>query len=356
MTAPRLEIDLAKLQHNASTLVERLGGRGITVTGITKATLGSRAVAAAMLRGGVVGLGDSRIENIQSMRDVHEQASMTLVRSPMLSQSRRVIKYADVSFNTELAVISELSHAAQCMGRTHAVVLMVELGDLREGIMPHNLHDIARATLELPNVILKGIGSNLACRSGVSPDNSNMGKLSSLADSLEKTFGITLDTVSGGNSANLDWVFSGGDVGRINNIRLGEAILLGREPLHREPIPGLHLNAIELVAEVIESKVKPSQPWGSLAQSAFGHLPSDKCAGNRDRDIINQTILAIGRQDIDPTGLKPPLGVTILDASSDHLIVESAQLLEVGKEVVFQINYSALVRAMTSPFVVSRVH
>ena len=224
---------------------------------------------------------------------------------------------------------------------------MVELGDLREGIMPGDLENIVREMRCLPNIVLKGIGANLACRSGVSPDAQNMAQLSALAGSIESTFGLTLETVSGGNSANLQWALQGADTGRINNLRLGESILLGREPLHRQPIEGLHTDAIALVAEVIESKVKPSQPWGEIAQSAFGeNTPAI------DRGDIQQAILAIGRQDIDPGGLQPPVGIKLLGASSDHVIVDSgSKEVSVGSEMTFQLNYSALVRAMTSPFV-----
>ena len=347
MTTPRLEIDLDKIHHNARTLVGLLANRGISVTGVTKATLGSPEIAAALLRAGVSTLGDSRIENIEGMRRARLPASMTLIRSPMLSQIKRVVAHADVSFNTELEVISKLSSAAQEAKRTHRILLMVELGDLREGIMPGDLENTVRETLRFPNIALTGIGANLACQNGVSPNAKNMAELSALADSIDATFGTVLKTVSGGNSGNLQWALSGADTGRINNLRLGESILLGRETLHRQPIDGLHTDAITLIAEVIESKVKPSQPWGEIAQTAFGEKPPAT-----DRGDISQTILAIGRQDIDPDGLLPPPGIEILGASSDHLIVDSGcHSLSVGAELTFQLNYSALVRAMSSPFV-----
>lgn len=351
MTAPRLQIDLDKIHHNARTLVERLAGRGISVTGVTKATLGSPEIAGAMLQAGVSALGDSRIENIEAMRLAAVTAPMALLRSPMLSQADRVVAHADVSFNTELDVIAKLSSAAQQAKRTHGIVLMVELGDLREGIMPGDLMNAVRQTLSFPNIALKGIGANLACHSGILPDAKNMAELSALADSIDATFGAELGSrlniVSGGNSGNLQWALSGADTGRINNLRLGEAILLGCEPLHRCPIDGLHTDAITLVAEVIESKLKPSLPWGEIAQTAFGKKPAAT-----DRGRISQAILAIGRQDTDPDGLGPPSGLEVLGASSDHLIVDSGRhRLSVGTEVTFQLNYSALVRAMTSPFV-----
>lgn len=344
---PRLEIDLDKIYHNAHTLVARLACRGISVTGVMKASLGSPEIARVLLSAGVSMIGDSRIENIETMRRAGVAAPMILIRSPMISQVDRIVTHADLSLNTELDVISKLSSAAKAAGRKHGVILMVELGDLREGIMPADLEDTVRQVLRLPNIALRGIGANLACHSGVSPDTKNMSELSALVDSIEAVFGLTLDIVSGGNSANLDWALGGADTGRINNLRLGESVLLGCEPLHRQPIDGLYTDAVTLIAEVIESKVKPSRPWGEIAQTAFGEKPLATDRGN-----ISQAILAIGYQDVDPSGLQGPPGIEIIGASSDHLIIDTGHChLSVGAEIQFQLNYSALVRTMTSPFV-----
>lgn len=346
--APRLEINLNKIGHNARVLVDRLGKCGISVTAVTKVILGSAEIAKTLLEAGVERLGDSRIENIEAMRHAQAQASMMLIRSPMLSQVQRIVRHTDLSCNTEIEVIKALSREAQKVGRAHGVILMVELGDLREGIMPKDLLDFVRETIRLPNIHFRGIGTNLACRSGVSPDAENMAMLSKLADAIEMTLGQTVEIVSGGNSANLEWALSGSAIGRINDLRLGEAILLGCEPLNRQPIKGLHTDAISLYAEVIEAKIKPSKPSGCIAQNAFGEIPEIM-----DRGLVIQAILAVGQQDIDPSGLLAPSGINVMGASSDHLILESDRLeLSVGDEVIFQLNYSALVRAMTSPFVV----
>lgn len=343
---PRLTIDIGKIRSNAHKLVQFLAEGGIEVTAVTKSSLGCVEIANALLQAGVRGLGDSRIENIQAMKRAGVPAPMTLIRSPMMSQVERVVHFADVSFNTELSIIKRLSDAARSGDCMHGVVLMVELGDLREGILPEDVEGVMQQVLQLPNIELTGIGANLACRSGVVPDATNMAELSTLATKLEANLGISLCTVSGGNSANLEWLMSGAAPGRINNLRLGESIILGREPLERKCILGLHTNAIALVAEVIESKLKPSLPKGTLAQTAFGKQPAIN-----DRGTIAQSILAVGRQDIDPSGLYAPPGIEILGASSDHLIVASNSCLEIGSEVVFAVNYSALLQAMTSSFV-----
>ncbi|WP_085585583.1 alanine/ornithine racemase family PLP-dependent enzyme [Thalassospira mesophila] len=347
MITPRLEIDLDKIYHNATTLVGRLKRLGISVTGITKAFRGAPKIAQMLQRAGVSGLGDSRIENIERMRRAGIDGQMMLVRSPMISQVDRVVAAADISFNTELDVIAALSRAAQKTRTWHGVVLMVELGDLREGIMPRDVAKAVQTVRRFPHIRLKGLGSNLACRNGVSPDNANMEMLSALADQTDEHIENSGFIVSGGNSSNLSWAFGGGKVRRVNNLRLGEAILCGCEPLHGRHIPGLYRDAITLVAEVIESKIKPTKPWGTLGQAPFGQVPVTIDDGN-----IFQSLLAIGRQDIDPDGLQPLSGVTVLGASSDHLVLNTGSCqLVLGAEVSFQPDYSALLRAMTSPYV-----
>ncbi len=177
-----------------------------------------------------------------------------------------------------------------------------------------------------------------------------MNELSELADDVEASFGLTLGVVSGGNSANLDWLLAAPDTGRVNDLRLGESVLLGCEPLHRRPIAGLHTDAVTISTEVIESKRKPTQPSGTVAQAAFG-TPDPAL----DRGEIWQTIVALGRQDTDPDGLTPPSGVTILGASSDHLVLETVRRVPPGQTICFRPAYGALVQAMTSPFVACEV-
>lgn len=346
MEGLRVDLDLDKIAHNARSLVDRLGARGISVTGVTKATLGSPAVATALVGAGVSGLADSRVENLERLRGGHVSAPTLLLRSPAPSQVERAVRVADASCNTEPEILESLAQAAERIGVTHGVVLMVELGDLREGILPDDLAGMAERTERLCGLRLTGIGTNLACRSGIVPDDRNMGQLSELAGLVEARIGRQVDVVSGGNSANLAWALTTADVGRVSDLRLGESILLGLDPATRTAIAGLHTDAVTVVAEVIESKRKPSRPWGSTGEAAWGTVVPAV-----DRGDIWQTILAIGHQDTDPSGLEPPGGVHLLGASSDHLVVETAERMAPGDELRFVPNYGAFVRAMTSPFV-----
>ena len=345
--APRLEVDLGAIETNTRTLVDRLARRGIRVTGVTKAALGSPGIGAAMVRGGASALGDSRVENLERLESAGVPAPRTMIRLPMISQVDAVVRHASMSLNTEKSVIEALSRAAARLGTTHAVVLMVELGDLREGVLPADLVPLALGVRDLPALELAGIGTNLACQSGVVPDEINMHLLSVLADEVEEAVEAPLSVVSGGNSANLGWALGTGDTGRIDELRLGEAILLGLDPLSRRPVAGLRTDAMSLVAELVEVRTKPAAPWGARAQTAFG-MPSARHAGV----LVRQGILAVGRQDVEPTGLVAPAGVIVLGASSDHLVVDLGDHgAVVGDELTFGVGYGALLRAMTSTFV-----
>ncbi len=354
MTAPRLVVDLAALEHNARALVARLAPFGIEITAVTKSFLGSPVMARALLAGGVRSLGDSRVENIIRLREAGIECPMTLIRSPMISQVDDVVRWVDTSLVTEVAVVEALSASAIRQGRQHRVIVMIELGDLREGVMPKDLSSMAHLIRSLGGLDLAGVGTNLACQSGVVPDEQNMDELSRIVASLETELDLKLEVISGGNSANLDWleagVGAGLGAGRVNSLRLGEAVLLGCEPLHRRALPGLRTDVVTLVGEVIESKVKPRQPWGSQAQGAFGE--PEAVSGQGD---MRRTIVALGRQDVDPDGLKPHAGVHVLGSSSDHLVLEVSDTAEargeVGSEISFGLDYSAVLRAMTSPFV-----
>jgi len=347
MPAPRIEIELDKLAHNARKLAALYGSKGVCVTAVTKGVCGSPRIASALLNSGIRSFGDSRIANIQKMREAGLDAQFFLIRSPMPSEVERVVEFADVSLNTEISVIRLLGRQASKRHKIHQVILMIELGDLREGILPSDVEPMVAEVMGLRGVKLIGLGTNLACFGGVRPTEANMQELSAMAGNLQQQYGVNFEIVSGGNSANYQWFVSTPDVGLVNHVRIGEAILLGCDALTRERIPGLYTDAFTLVAEVIELKTKLSQPYGEIAQDAFGRVPVFDDKGHMER-----AILALGRQDVDGSAIKPRIKADVLGASSDHLILDVSGLgLEVGAEVRFDIGYSALLRAMTSPYV-----
>jgi predicted amino acid racemase len=182
---------------------------------------------------------------------------------------------------------------------------------------------------------------------GIKPDTEKMKLLSSLAYTIEAKFGIHIPMISGGNSGNYQWFSHVSDVGRINHLRIGESLFLGRETLKRLPIPDLFLDAFTLVAEITEIKIKPSLPYGTTGQNALGKTPEFKDTGTGTR-----AILGMGEQDVPLDGLIPELNVKILGGGSDHIIINPQKnKFKVGTEVRFNLNYSALLSAMTSPYI-----
>jgi predicted amino acid racemase len=326
MATPRIEIDLKKISFNAATLRKLYVSKGIGLFGVTKVACGDPVIADVLIKAGIDTLADSKIYNIRKMRRSGIKAQIVLLRTPSLSQAASVVKYTDISLNSEFSVIEKLSRSALAKNTKHKIIFMVELGDLREGVMPAILLETVERVSHLKGIILAGIGTNLACFGGIKPDKDKIEQLSSLAKDIEDKFKITLEFVSGGNSANYEWFMAAEDVGKVNNLRLGESIYLGCETLHRKPIPGLFTDAFKLVAEVIESKIKPSKPYGDVCQDAFGNVPVFT-----DKGQMKRVILGIGLQDVLVSGLTPCLDIGILGASSDLLIVDPKEIdLKVG--------------------------
>ena len=350
MKTPRVLIDLDKIAHNAHRIVTLCGQHGIEVSGVTKVTCGHPDVARAMLLGGVASIADSRLENIQRMRQAGVDTAFMMVRIPPLSIVEQVVESVDVSLNSEFGVLEALSSAAKRRGRLHDVVIMVDLGDLREGVWPDDLLSLMKAALQLPNIRIKGLGTNLACFGGVVPSEENMQRLVELAAEVERICDFGLEWISGINSSGLDLIATGKMPERVNHARMGEAILLGRETTRRMPWPDTFQDAFVIHAEVLEINEKPSRPVGARGEDAFGGLPQFE-----DRGKVLRALLNLGREDVDVAGLTPrDPGVDILGASSGYLIVDvtaAEEVYTVGDELAFVPNYSALLTAMTSEYV-----
>ena len=350
MKSPYLTIDLDKIEHNTRTIVGLCNVHGITVTGVTKVTCGHPEVAKAMLRGGVASIADSRLENIQRLKTAGIDTSFILLRVPPLSAVDEVVELVDLSLNSELAVLEGLSEAAIRTGKVHDAILMVDLGDLREGIWLDDIISFVREAIKLEGVRIKGIGTNLACFGGVVPSEDNMKQLVGLANEIEHSFAITLEWISAINSSGLEMIASGKMPRSINHARIGEAILLGRETIHRKPWPDTFQDVFVLYAEILELKKKPSLPVGERSEDAFGRLTEFE-----DKGIVLRALINMGREDIDIEGITPlDSRIKILGGSSDYLVLDVSAVegdISVGDELTFSLNYSALLTAMTSEYV-----
>lgn len=348
---PTLIVDAGKIEYNAQVITTLCQQHdNIQVAAVTKGVCAEPEIAEAMLRGGCTMLADSRLENLERLRTKHFDVDYLLLRLPMISEAEETVRLADISLNSEIETIKALNSAAQKQQTTHRIILMIDVGDLREGIWPETIPAILPEILQCEHIILEGIGCNLGCYGGVIPSPENMQLLLEQKRLIESSYSISIHLVSGGTSTTLQLLASGKMPTGINHFRIGEAILLGRNPADRSPLPGTFQDTFILRGEIVECQWKPSVPIGQIGQDAFGHLPVFE-----DRGIRLRAILALGRQDIVVTGLTPcDPEVQILGASSDHLIVDITDTqysYKVGSTLSFFPNYAALLAASTSQYI-----
>lgn len=335
LSGSRVEIDLVKVEHNARELARLCRRAGVAPVGVTKACCGMPEVGRAMLAGGVEMLADSRLENLRRLRESGIGCELMLLRTTVPGRAGDVVELAEVSLNSAPATLEALSAAAQRFGRKHRVIIMVELGDLREGFLPEEVVPAVGRAADLPGLDIVGLGTNLGCLSGVVPTADSFRALARLADEITRKVGIEPSIISGGGTGCLAVLRHGKAPGRLNQLRMGEGVLLGTETVGRTRIPGLYHDAFRIVAEIIEVGRKPSVPPG-------------------DRGMRMRAIAALGEQDVAAGALTCELpGAELVGASSDHLVLDVTdcpKLPRVGEEVTFIPGYAALVRAMTSPY------
>ncbi len=348
---PRLLIDLDNIKNNVKVMRE-LTQRGNVELGIvTKSFTADRKTVEAVVEQGVDFLADARIENIKGYADLGVPTLLLRITQPC--EIEEVIKYATISLNSELSTIQKMSEEAKKQGKTHKIVLMVDLGDLREGIFFENEDEIletAEAIHNLDNIELYGLGVNLTCYGAVIPKNDNLSILVELARKIENKLGIKLPMISGGNSSSIYLIDKGELPEGITSLRIGEAFILGNETAYGERVEGSVDDAVILQAQLVEVKNKPTLPIGEIGKDAFGQVPYYE-----DLGIAKRGILALGKQDTDLDSMFPiDEKVSIMGGSSDHTIVNltnSDKDYQVGDIVEFKLGYGALLKLFTSKYV-----
>jgi predicted amino acid racemase len=346
---PRVIISRKKFRNNVKKLLDLCHINDVSMMAVTKVFCADHNLVNILIEEEVDYLADSRIENIKTYPDT--DIPKVLLRIPSHGEVEDVVKYTDISLNSELSTVTLLNQAASENNVKHEVILMVDLGDLREGIFDKKelLHTVEHV-LEMEHISLKGIGTNLTCFGGVIPTHENLTKLNELKDEIEDLYDISLEMISGGNSSSIEIMTNGEMPQAINNLRLGESLVLGRETAYGDYIDGTYDDVFILETDIIELKVKPSVPIGQIGMNAFGKVPTFE-----DKGDMRRAIIAVGEQDVDYKELIPFDTIKPLGSSSDHIILdvsESYGVLEVGDFVSFRLTYSSILSLMTSKYIV----
>lgn len=342
---PVYEISSSKIRSNACRIIEMCKAKGIEPTGIVKGFSAIPRVAELFVEAGFKSLGDSRMKEIIRLRQSNIAAKLMLIRIPMPGEVQELVRFADCSLNSEIETIRLIDKEAKLQKKVHGVILMVDLGDLREGFFDWDeAIEAAKETEAMENVQLMGVGTNLGCYGSIKPSAKNLGELCELAGTIEKEIGRRLEVISGGASTSLPLLMNGQMPERINHLRIGEAIITAKDfpYVWGLDMPGIYRDPMVLKAQIVEVKTKPTYPVGEIFVDAFGNRPA-----YTDRGIRRRAILAIGNKDVgDVTKLIPRAeGIEIIGGSSDHLIVDVEEYpgeLKVGDVLEFDTFYAAM--------------
>lgn len=355
MYMPTLEINLKKLTDNARIEKELLAAHGIEVMAVNKVFDGCIETAQAVIAGGINVIAESRTYNLKKIRATG--CTTCLLRSPCLSEIEDVVRYADISLNSEPAVMQALSDEAQRQGKTHQVLLMIDMGDLREGIWFAHYEQIlstVKLIKELPGLALYGLGTNFNCYGTVLPTVKNGEDFLAIAARIEADTGTKIKHLSAGNCTSYHLLDKGIWPVGLNHLRIGGLHEFGIEYVDMKYLDAFHHSQKDvgkacsdmylLHAEIIELNSKPTVPVGELGVDAFLQPKSFTDHGTRKR-----ALLAFGRQDVPAENCVPQdETIKVLGQTSDHTLVDiedSQQPLKVGDTISFELDYTGLLMA-----------
>ncbi|MHC1722108.1 MAG: alanine racemase [Aminipila sp.] len=349
---PQLEVDLKKFRHNIDCMVKLCHEKGIDVAGVIKGFHAIPEMVKEFDNSDCKYIATSRMEQIIDSKEIGCKKPFFLIRVPMLSEIEDLVKYVEYSLNSELTVMDKINAECQKQGKRHGVVLMADLGDLREGFW--DVDEMVKAASYVENqleyVDLMGIGTNLGCYGSIKATPEKMDELIGIAEKIEAVIGRKLDIISGGGTTSAPMVFDGTMPERINHLRIGEGIILAHDyaALFGVKADFLNQDVFTLKAEIIEVKDKPSHPVGELSFDCFGHVQTYV-----DRGIRRRALAALGKVDFGDSDMLIPRNdkIEILGSSSDHLILDIENCkdeIHVGDIIEFDLCYATMVYATSS--------
>lgn len=319
---PRLLINLEKIKLNTA-FIKQLAPH-LLLAGVTKGCGGDIKVGQAMLAGGATQLADSRLLRLRCLRQYFPQTPLLMLRQPLQDEVAEAVKLNLTVVVSTHAAAAALAEAAAKQNNPLSLMLMLEVGSLRDGLLPSEAIDLAVNLQKKSNLKISGVAANVGCHQGKMPDTTVFKTIKKVVCDLEKK-GCHLKYVSGGNSSLISYLTTKSLPRYINHVRIGEAILLGVDTLNNKPVTGLATDAFIVEAEIIESKKK--------------------------NHYYNQ-VIGLGRQEIGFGSLKPLIPGEITNITSDHLVMRTKHALAATSNTVkFYPNYFALMSLTESRYV-----
>lgn len=348
-----LKLYKSKLTHNYNYLSELFLDRQITWGVVSKLLCGNTRFLREVIDLGITELHDTRISNLKAIKKMAPHVQTVYIKPPAKRSISSIIKYADVSFNTDLYTLQLLSKEALSQQKKHKVIIMIEMGDLREGVMGEDLVAFYEQVFRLPNLQIVGIGTNLNCLNGVLPNQDKLIQLSLYKQLIEAKFKRNIPWISGGTSVTLAMLIKNQLPAGVNHFRVGETLFFGNDLFTGKAFPQMKSHIFRLFAEIIELYEKPMVPIGAQGENVSGHTPqfNEEDMGKTSY----RAIIDVGLLDINPDYLTPvDPSVHIIEASSDMLVVDLGDdpgKYSTGSLIAFNVQYMGVLALMNSHYI-----
>lgn len=352
-----LTLNSEKLKFNYQFLSQTFKTQEIEWAIVTKMLCGVEKYIAEVLKLGIKEICDARISNLAIIKEMAPQVQTVYIKPPAKRSIKDIVQYADASFNTEYNTIRLLSEEAGRQSKLHKVIIMIELGDLREGVMGEELMDFYESVFRLPNIKVTGIGSNLNCLHGVMPSQDKLIQLSLYEQLIEAKFDRKIPWVTGGTSVVVPMLLKKQLPAGINHFRIGETLYFGLDLVNNTVIPGMEGGVLKLYSEIIEINEKPVVPIGELEAN-----PSGERFEINEEDYgrtSHRAILDIGLLDVSTDYLIPKdESFEFVGASSDMLVIDigsNEKNYQVGDLIEFDLKYMGALSLLSSNYIEKRV-
>lgn len=346
------------LQHNYNFLQKIFKEHDVEWAPVVKMLCGNELYLSYLLSLGDQQICDARLSNLKIIKKLKPRAETIYIKPPAKNVIGDIVRYADVSFNSEYITIKWLSEEARRQQKIHRIIIMIELGDLREGIMGEYLMDFYQKVFQLPHIEVVGIGANLNCLNGVMPSKDKLIQLSLYEQLIEAKFGKKIKGVSGGSSVMIPLLLKKMIPKGVNHFRVGETLFFGSDLFANSTIEGMRDDVFKLHAEIIEVREKPVVPYGELEENPSG----EKTAINEEDfgQTHRRAILDIGLLDVAKPDFLSPVdkNLRFIGASSDMLVIDLSQTdrtYKVGDIISFKMNYMGALRVMNSQYIEKRL-
>ena len=352
-----ITISSKKLRHNFNFLRTFFEKHQIEWGIVSKLFCGNEIYLKELIDMGATELLDSRISNLRKIKKINPDVTTVYIKPPPRKSLRSVIKYADVSFNSDLETLRLISKEAGRQEKVHRVIIMIEMGDLREGVLGENLVSFYESIFELPNIDVIGFGTNFNCLYGVMPSNDKMVQLSLYKQIIELKFNRHIRWITGGSSVVIPMIQKKQLPKGINHFRVGETLFFGNNLVTGKTIKGMKDDVITFYAEIIELLEKPVVPEGQLAENPSGEMfevnPEDYGKTSW------RALLDVGLLDISPDYLIPAdKTIEIAGASSDIVVIDlgrNPRKYKVGDFVKFKLKYMGALGLFNSDYITKRL-